>query len=33
MIKENAQASSVPSRTNYEINIRVSDLCDNLHSF
>ena len=33
MIKVSAQTFSTASRTKYEINIRVSDLLDNLHSF
>ena len=33
MIKVSAQTFSTASRTKYEINIRVSDLFDNLHSF
>ena len=33
MIKVSAQTFSKASRTKYEINIRVSDLFDKLHSF
>ena len=33
MIKVSAQTFSTASRTEYEINIRSSDLYDNLHSF
>ena len=33
MIKVSAQIFCTASRTKYEINIRVSDLFDNLHSF
>ena len=33
MIKVSAQTFSTSSKTKYEINIRVSDLFDNLHSF
>ena len=33
MIKVSAQTFSTSSRTKYEINIRVSDLFDNLRSF